>query len=361
MKKIVIKFWFLIFIFLFISKINALDKAVGLKSKFNTCFMNATLQCLFGLNEFNNTLVKNIDKYSDDTISKVYIELFNTYETSKNEINTNQFCEKMWPIIFPSEGKEDQQDAQQLIGDLLYHLTTLDIQENNKQLKEKLSKQIITQLKSTISDTETPKRFQDSISTEKLTNLSVGTFGDKLKNCLNNFFEKEDIEYKPENLSEAITANKQYKISRLPKYLIIHLKRFIYNPETEELDKNNRNISFELNLDLQNYLSDETKNQNSSYNLIGMVEHTGGLDFGHYIAYTKRNKKWYEFDDERATELPNNPPLENMEGSTPYLLFYERTIYTKWEKEKSVLQNTIEKGDLNNKNVFESIKDLITK
>lgn len=34
------------------------------------------------------------------------------------------------------------------------------------------------------------------------------------------------------------------------------------------------------------------------YELFALTVHIGSLDSGHYIAYTKRNRKWYQFNDE---------------------------------------------------------------
>jgi ubiquitin C-terminal hydrolase len=36
----------------------------------------------------------------------------------------------------------------------------------------------------------------------------------------------------------------------------------------------------------------------TQYELFALTVHIGSLDMGHYIAYTKRNGKWYLFNDE---------------------------------------------------------------
>ena len=36
----------------------------------------------------------------------------------------------------------------------------------------------------------------------------------------------------------------------------------------------------------------------TEYELFALTVHIGSLDGGHYIAYTKRNTKWYLFNDE---------------------------------------------------------------
>lgn len=34
------------------------------------------------------------------------------------------------------------------------------------------------------------------------------------------------------------------------------------------------------------------------YELFAVIVHMGSLNSGHYVAYTKRNRKWYLFNDE---------------------------------------------------------------
>lgn len=36
----------------------------------------------------------------------------------------------------------------------------------------------------------------------------------------------------------------------------------------------------------------------TQYELFALTVHIGSLDKGHYVAYTKRNRKWYLFNDE---------------------------------------------------------------
>ena len=38
--------------------------------------------------------------------------------------------------------------------------------------------------------------------------------------------------------------------------------------------------------------------EDTEYELFALTVHIGTLDMGHYIAYAKRNGKWYMFNDE---------------------------------------------------------------
>jgi ubiquitin carboxyl-terminal hydrolase 4/11/15 len=59
------------------------------------------------------------------------------------------------------------------------------------------------------------------------------------------------------------------------------------------------------------------------YTLVGVVNHSGGIDFGHYTAECRNpfNRKWYTFNDSHVT--PSGYTDTNQyESSAPYLLFY---------------------------------------
>ena len=63
-------------------------------------------------------------------------------------------------------------------------------------------------------------------------------------------------------------------------------------------------------------------NQNAVYDLYGVIQHFGGVSFGHYIALCKNeiNNKWYEYDDGNIVEKS----IEEVEDNpSAYLLFYK--------------------------------------
>jgi ubiquitin C-terminal hydrolase len=66
--------------------------------------------------------------------------------------------------------------------------------------------------------------------------------------------------------------------------LVLQLKRFSYGKWRKE--KINTRVSFPDELDLCSFTT-ESKDQsvsNSRYTLVGVVNHSGGIDFGHYTA-----------------------------------------------------------------------------
>ena len=94
-------------------------------------------------------------------------------------------------------------------------------------------------------------------------------------------------------------------IFQLPQKLIIQLKRFTTRQQSNPMmrymgnGKNNALITFPLeNLDLS-IAENKIKPLTDKYNLYGIVNHSGGLNGGHYTAHCKNllDKKWYEFND----------------------------------------------------------------
>jgi ubiquitin carboxyl-terminal hydrolase 16/45 len=85
------------------------------------------------------------------------------------------------------------------------------------------------------------------------------------------------------------TASKQYLIKKPPKVLTLHLKRFMQLGD--HLKKIDIHVSFPRTLDLSPFATSEAQKLGLKYNLYGVVEHSGGLSGGHYVAYvrTKHN------------------------------------------------------------------------
>lgn len=161
------------------------------------------------------------------------------------------------------------------------------------------------------------------------------------------------------------SSTKQYLISQVPPILILHLKRF----QTQRVGfrKVFKHVSFPILLDLAPVCTDHKKPR--LYALYGVVEHSGTVHGGHYVAYVKtrlplspddprwkflpKDKdpktdnessssdsegeeasakaasvveqppgRWYYVSDSRVSEVDENTVLQ----SQAYLLFYERIL-----------------------------------
>ncbi|RWS31583.1 ubiquitin carboxyl-terminal hydrolase 8-like protein [Leptotrombidium deliense] len=116
-------------------------------------------------------------------------------------------------------------------------------------------------------------------------------------------------------------AVKKITICRLPRVLLIHLKRFSYEGMWRQ--KLQTSIEFPLtDLSLRNfrYVNQNDITQQYSYDLYGVVNHYGTLEGGHYTAFCKHmnTKRWYKFDDHEVSEISSL----DVKTQAAYILFY---------------------------------------
>ena len=174
-----------------------------------------------------------------------------------------------------------------------------------------------------------------------------------LKDLLENFSNPEILDKKNtwycSKCKEHVQAKKTLKIYKLPKYLIIHLKKLKMHHQKVPLIKfplENLNMeSFTINKnpiknykptfdefynkkDLEYYkeknidliLDEEDISLKNEYKCFGVVNHYGGQHFGHYTSACRVDEKWFKFDDSNVYGMDEAEVVSD--GA--YLLFYER-------------------------------------
>ncbi|KAJ2999482.1 hypothetical protein HDV02_002795 [Globomyces sp. JEL0801] len=168
-----------------------------------------------------------------------------------------------------------------------------------------------------------------SVTFDTVWDLSIPVTGRRegllsmLNHCLDEYFKEEDLEsdYNCSTCKKYEKATKGLKLSKLPQILVLHLKRFRYNPN-KKLD---HSITYPLNLNMQEYQSDFLKTLNTNYTLIAISNHYGSVHGGHYTATTKNwnDDGWCERNDSQVTSLGSGQPNNN---TSAYILFYERQV-----------------------------------
>lgn len=139
-----------------------------------------------------------------------------------------------------------------------------------------------------------------------------------------NIFKKFDGETVTEVVRPCI-ARMRYRVTRLPKYMILHMRRFTKN--NFFVEKNPTLVNFPVkNLELKDYIPLPTPKQNeklkSKYDLIANIVHDGKPGEGYYRAFVqcKSEELWYEMQDLHVTEtLPQMVAL-----SEAYMQIYEQ-------------------------------------
>ena len=138
----------------------------------------------------------------------------------------------------------------------------------------------------------------------------------QLDTCLKIFtaeetLDGEDCPYC--NICNALTkSTKQLTIAKLPKLLVIQLRRFSGN-------QIRRKLTTPVLFDDKWKLVDDS-NKTHTYSLYGIVCHTGSILGGHYTAYCKYRDIWRYFDD----PITSIVSWEEVEMQEAYILFYKR-------------------------------------
>lgn len=139
-----------------------------------------------------------------------------------------------------------------------------------------------------------------------------------LIDCIDHYVEGEIIEnYKLDETGEIVNIRKKIMFWSFPTILAIDLKRF-----NNKFQKNNVNISFQLDdLDLSPYVIGYKKDK-YKYELYGVCNHSGGVLGGHYTANVKNaNGKWYHYNDTVVSEIAAHDTIISPKA---YVLFYRK-------------------------------------
>ncbi|CAL5041221.1 unnamed protein product [Urochloa decumbens] len=139
-----------------------------------------------------------------------------------------------------------------------------------------------------------------------------------------NILKKFDGETVTEVVRPSI-ARMRYRVTRLPKYLILHMRRFTKN--NFFVEKNPTLVNFPVkNLELKDYIPLPKPKDNhklrSKYDLIANIVHDGKPGEGCYRVFVQRKSEeaWYEMQDLHVTEtLPQMVAL-----SEAYMQIYEQ-------------------------------------
>ena len=145
-----------------------------------------------------------------------------------------------------------------------------------------------------------------------------------LMECLSNFTAVETIENASRRVCSACAVvseshGKQTRFERVPKILNFHFKRF--EGDFKSMRKNDIHVDFPFDLDMSPYRAHDCKetNHDAAYELYSVVQHSGVLEGGHYVAYVRRDGAWFLCDDAVVREADEN----EVKSSQAFMLFYK--------------------------------------
>ena len=177
-------------------------------------------------------------------------------------------------------------------------------------------------------------------------NINVQNQSQGLIEGLDQFVEGEVLEgdnaYFCEKCAAKVKAEKRVSFVSLPNHLVLVLKRFEFDFETQSKIKINDYFQFPEQLDLSSYLQTPEQLDLSSYlpqlySLGGVIIHLGIADAGHYYSLIKdrHTQQWLEFNDHIVQSFDINTLPKQAFGTTnnndyftnirnAYLIIYDK-------------------------------------
>jgi len=329
----------------------------GLRNIGNTCFMNSVLQCLSNTKQLTNYLL------NDEHMREI-----NTSNSSMKGSLIKAFAtviKGLWKgsgrVVDPSSLKGavnrfaprfsgyNQEDSQEFLRYLLEGLhedvnrvltkptpinseidSSLSVCEQAMEAWKRYIRRddsqlvdlFVGQLKSTLRCSDCS---HDSVTFEPFWDLSLGIparSGEvSLTDCLDSFTKEEVMDGDEMPTCEKCKARrrctKRYSLYRLPKILVVHLKRFSQTDRFKQ--KLSTTVTFPLTgLNLSRYTDSVS---NCTYNCYAVSNHSGTLYSGHYTAFAKHPQagQWYSYNDSRVSKCKSTDVISN----EAYLLFFE--------------------------------------
>jgi ubiquitin C-terminal hydrolase len=332
----------------------------GIKNLGNTCYINSASQCLSHTIQLRDYfLSKRYKKYhnkkhkSSILVDEWYDMLTRLWSTH-NGVAPYGYVNNVKKISSENEGFSmfggfGQNDSQEYLGffinqlhDVLSREVDIEINGSPKNHSQELLKQsyqnwkdhfsksysIFTELffGQTINIIECPSTKEKTYRFEPQSTIALSipsvTHDNKLTlyHCFDDFTRHTilsgDNAWYSEKAKEKVKAYRSTYFWKLPKYMIVILKRFTYDG-----NKKICAVEFPEDLDMNDYTI--FKMQSMKYKLYGVINHFGNCIGGHYTSYCKNHETWREFDDMNVNDLTNNFWKES-DYKNAYVLFYEQ-------------------------------------
>lgn len=262
----------------------------GFSNLGNTCYMNAILQSLFGLETFSSDLMANkkmLRSFQQQSLCCALTKLLCIkHQVGMSDSLRREALRRVKSAISTSAKRFSgygQHDAHEFLGQVLDQLKEEVVKVSkatptpNKENEGGAEKAETTPLSNgnnpitvnfefEVLHTLTCLQCREEVTkTEQFHDISLDVPKQKdlltprsLQDALSFFFKSEEIEYTCEKCGHG-KSNVSHKITRLPRIFILHLKRYSYNQIFSKNTKMGQNVSIPTYISMKNHCTEETQ------------------------------------------------------------------------------------------------------
>jgi len=345
---------------------------VGLKNIGNTCFMNTGLQCLAHIeplvqyflgSDFKQEVSVTNPANLKGQIAQSFSSLLKALWQSEQDVYDPRTFRKTLKKIAPHliEGDE-QQDVQEFLAFCIdgLHEELNRVKKPPKKNDEEDSKLVTKGADFAASlawmrDLERAQSFlvdlmqgqlRSSLTCSKCGHQSsrfdpfmylsvpVSQEMSNVTDCISEYIQPEELtgdeRWYCEKCKAKVDARKKIDLWTLPPVLVLHLKRFEYDPSTQQFEKTANRLNMKLSgLDLSEFCS-VPQRDGASYSIASVANHSGEFGSGHYTATCRvegngrSSGAWHHFCDSRVTEYSSGRSVVTRDTYVIFLVRQQR-------------------------------------
>ncbi|CAB5149192.1 unnamed protein product [Rhizophagus irregularis] len=287
---------------------------VGLKNQGATGYMNSLLQSLYCTTYFRKA-VYQIPTVDDEPIKSVSLALqrvFYQLQTSNTPVGTTELTKSFGWDLIDSFIEHDVQEFNRVLQD------NIEGKMRGTKADGAITKLFVGKMKSYIKCVNVD---YESSRVEDFYDIQLNVKGCKtLRDSFKDYIQEEILEGDNKYQAKGYglqDAKKGVIFESFPPVLHLQLKRFEYDLQRDAMVKINDRHEFPMEIDLEEFLSEDTDRTNPhKYLLHGVLVHSGDSHEGHYFALFKPEKdgKWFKFDDDRVTPVIDKEVFEDNYG-----------------------------------------------
>lgn len=259
-----------------------------------TCYLNSLLQYLYHDASFRDAIYE-----ADGSASKIIKEMQSLFAGMQHSVAAAISTKPLTTAFGWQRGQVfEQHDIHELFSVLIDVLgnESKDLCLSLKQKFEGMSKDVLKcpkcdHCKESCSpylslSLDLPDAYEKHVAEEDVSKRNCTSLQNILQTYIKPEVLDEDNKWECGGCSEKVCATKAQNIERLPSRLLVHLKRFRFDPTSRRRRKLDTTVLFPKRLQASQLLQNSTEDASSEgYVLTAVMLHTGTALGGHYKAY----------------------------------------------------------------------------